>query len=89
MTTAKRKKVITIETIQRTVIHQNSQQTHKVWCQFCQAEVEMTTPELAAKQLRASVREIYRRIEKGEVHFIELENGQIFICLTKPNKGEF
>lgn len=80
MTKAKRKKVITIETIQRTVIHQTSNNPLIIWCEFCQAKVEMTTPEVAANIQGIKVREIYRRIEKGELHFIETETGRVFIC---------
>jgi len=80
MTTAKRKKVITIETFQRTVIRQNLTPTQNLWCEFCQAEVEMTTPELAATILDSRVREIYRRIEQGDLHFFETVTGEVFIC---------
>jgi aerobic-type carbon monoxide dehydrogenase small subunit (CoxS/CutS family) len=80
MTRAKRKKVITIETFQRTVIRQAPNKTQILWCEFCQAEVEMTAPELAATILGVKVREIYRRIEQGKLHFFEMETGEVFIC---------
>ncbi len=80
MTTAKRKKIITIETFQRTVIHQTPNQTQNLWCEFCQAEVEITTPELAAFILDVKVREIYQRIEQGNLHFFETETGEVLIC---------
>lgn len=85
MTTAKQKKVITIETFERTVIRQTSNQIQNLWCEFCQAEVEMTTPELAANILGVTVREIYRRIEQGKLHFIEMKPSEVFIC-TNPHK---
>ncbi len=91
MTTAKRKKVITIETFQRTVIRQNEHQPQILWCEFCQAEVEMTTPELAANILGVTVREIYRRLEQGDLHFFETEPGEVFICtnsLKPKQRGE-
>lgn len=89
MTKAIRKKVITIETREKTVIHQNSNQTQTLWCQFCQVAVEMIVPELAATFLRLKVREIYRRIEHGELHFFETEPGEVFICksLLKPKQS--
>lgn len=89
MTNAIRKKVITIETREKIVVRQIPNQTQTLWCQFCQAEVEMTAPELAATILRLKVREIYRRIEHGEFHFFETETGEVFICksLLKPKQS--
>jgi hypothetical protein len=80
MKPARRKKIITIETFQRTVICQTPNLSQTLWCKFCRAEVEMTAPENAATILEVGVREIYRRIEEGGLHFIELENGQVFVC---------
>lgn len=89
MTKARRKKVITIETLQRTVIRQAPNKTQILWCEFCQAEVEMTTPELAANILGVRVREIYRRIEQGNLHFFESDAGEIFICCNSlKQKGD-
>ncbi len=88
MTPAKRKKVITIETLQRTVIRQIPNHTQNLWCEFCQAEVEMIVPELAATILGVTVREVYRRVENGELYFVEFENGQVFICFHKNKKLE-
>jgi hypothetical protein len=85
MTTTRRKRVITIETRQKTVIRQDSQHTYQRWCELCAAEVEMTTPKSAAHLLGVSQREIFRRIEQGSLHFVELETGEVFIC-AKPIK---
>ncbi|MEK7724358.1 MAG: hypothetical protein AAB336_08435 [Acidobacteriota bacterium] len=82
MTTTKRKKVITIETFQRTVIRQTPNQTQILWCEFCRAEVEMAPPEFAATILGVKLREIYRRIERKEQHFFETETGEVFICVS-------
>ncbi len=82
MGATKRKKVITIETRQRTVIRQNSSQTQKHWCELCQAEVEMATPDLIAKSFDIKLREIYRRIEQSELHIIEGQNDSLFICIN-------
>jgi hypothetical protein len=85
MSKAGRKKIITIETLQRTVIRQNAPQTQNLWCEFCQAAVEMISPELAAKISGVNVREVYRQIEKGSVHFVETESGSVFICRNSLN----
>ena len=80
MMKAGKKKTITIETLQRTVIRHNTNPVQKFWCEFCQAEVEMIVPESAAKIMKVSMREIYRRIERGEFHFFETDTGKVFIC---------
>lgn len=82
MTKVKRKKTITIETLQRTVIRRDFQQTKKVWCEFCETEVEMISPDLAAKIGGVKMREVFRRIEKGELHFIENETDSLLICVN-------
>jgi hypothetical protein len=80
--TKAQKKVITIETFERTVIRQIPNHTQTLWCEFCQAEIEMITPELAATILGVKVREIYRRIERGRFHFVENQYGLLVICLN-------
>ena len=42
----------------------------------------MTVPKIAATILGTTEREIYRRVEQGNLHFIETETGEIFICLN-------
>ena len=83
MTEAKRKKTITIETRQQIVIRPISNQTTIIRCEFCQAEVEMATPELAANILGIKLREVFRRIEQGELHFVETDDGEIQICIFR------
>ena len=48
----------------------------------------MATPELAASVLGVHIREIYRRIEQGDLHFFETKIGQVFICNNslQPNR---
>ena len=82
MTATKRKKVITIETRQRTVIRLNSRRTAKIRCEFCADEVEMLSPEEAAANFDFSLREIYRGIENGSLHFIEIKKDTLFICIN-------
>ena len=83
MKATKRKRVITVETLERTVIRQSLRQTKSLWCEFCEAEVGMTTPEQMAVWLGTTPREIYRRIENGELHFIEMGTDEIFICCNQ------
>ena len=77
--TTTRKKIITIATRQRTVIRQTSRRTF--WCEFCDAEVLAATPEQSAAISDTGLREIYRSMENGKLHFIESETGVPQICL--------
>ena len=80
MTITKRTRTITVETWQRTVIRQTLRQSAKIWCEFCAADVEMTPPSLAANLLGITQREIFRRLEQGNLHFFETETGEVLIC---------
>ena len=40
----------------------------------------MISPELAASVFDVHIREIYRRIEQGDLHFFETKAGEVFIC---------
>lgn len=51
-----------------------------MWCPSCRREVEMVTPEQAARIAGASSRTIYHWIELGKVHFGELTEGLLIIC---------
>jgi hypothetical protein len=73
-----KKTIITIETWQTTILHRR--QTKTVWCEMCEAKVEMLSPAHAALISNADERVIFRRIEDGELHFAEISNGQILIC---------
>lgn len=79
MTGAKKQKVITIETHQQTLIR-SRRKTFVAWCDVCGAETLMLQPEQAAIIYGATMREIFRRIENGELHFIETKTGALLIC---------
>jgi hypothetical protein len=51
-----------------------------LWCAECAASVPMVTPERAAALCATSPRNIYRRVEAGELHFVETGAGELFIC---------
>lgn len=50
-------------------------------CPQCGADVEMTSPEVAAKIFDVSARTIYRLIESGQVHFVEAPDRELQVCL--------
>lgn len=74
-----RKKIISIETWQRTVIRYSTNLTKKFYCQFCVANVETITLEQSAAIFNLSLHEIYQGIENGKLHFIVNKNQ---ICLN-------
>jgi hypothetical protein len=44
------------------------------------AESLMISPNEAAARLQITAREIFRRVEAGELHFLETESGALRIC---------
>lgn len=84
---SKPKTVITIEMHQLMIVRPLNQPI-KIWCKECNAEVEMTTPEQVAILLCTTPREIYRRIENGTLHFIETDEGEVFICFHTKKEME-
>lgn len=73
-----RRKIIS-ETKQVAVLV-NSAAQNDLWCELCGEGSAMISPLLAAKLSRTSTREVYRLIETGKVHFIEMPDRQIFVC---------
>jgi hypothetical protein len=72
---------MTIETEENIVRFSSvSQRPILMWCPSCRREVEMVTPEQAAKIAGASSRTIYHWIEMGKVHFGELTESLLVIC---------
>ncbi len=76
----KRRTVITIETRQLTVIRRRHRTLVLAWCERCGRRVEMLMPEQAASLSNARPRAIYRRVESGELHFVETGTGLLLIC---------
>jgi hypothetical protein len=54
----------------------------ELWCEQCAGAVSMVTPEDAARLCQAPTRAIYRRVEIGEVHFVETGAGELLICCS-------
>jgi len=76
---AKQKTVIRVETHNLSVIRPIHSSVN-YWCERCQAIVEMVTPEYAAVIANTNPREIYRGIEMCQFHFVETQEGEVFIC---------
>jgi hypothetical protein len=68
-----------IETI---ILRQNGTRLEG-FCPQCQALVKMLTPQLAAAVSKTPIREIFRLIESGRLHFTE--TNEIRVCLNSLN----
>lgn len=88
MTSAKRQKVITIETHQQTLIRLNGK-TFVAWCEACGTEALMIKPEQAAVIYNTTMRDMFRQIENGELHFIETTKGELFVCSSSLQQQKF
>jgi hypothetical protein len=75
----RRRKAVVVQTHQVTTVHWNRQPIVR-WCPDCAAQVEMLTPESAAEIAGISSRDLFRRVEANEVHFIDLVERGLLIC---------
>jgi hypothetical protein len=76
---ARKRTIVRVETRSLSVIRP-AQRAIDLWCDECSAVVPMVTPEQAAQVSCTTPREIYRRIENGELHFAETQQGELLIC---------
>ena len=78
MKRAKTKIEITVERRQRTTIRLRH---HRLaWCERCAAQVCMLAPSEAAVLAHTTARHIFRRVEAGELHFLETADGELLVC---------
>jgi excisionase family DNA binding protein len=49
-------------------------------CLICREEVKMIAAETAAAVCQCSRRKIYRWIEDGGLHFVEMRDGEVLVC---------
>lgn len=88
----KRKRIVrtaevTIETEENIVLRASgNQRTTLMWCPACRRQVEMVTPDQAARIAGVSTRTIYCWVEAGKLHFAE-EYGDLLICRPALNFG--
>ena len=80
---------IKLETHEVTIIRTRKRRT--AFCEFCQANVWMLSPETAAVLVQSTSRSIFRRVEAGELHFLETPEGALLVCcksLETAPKGQ-
>jgi len=78
----KRRTEIAIEIDEVVLVKSVSNLSAMAWCVGCANEVLMVTPAQAAVIARVSVRDINRRVEAGEVHFLETPEGSLLVCMN-------
>ena len=66
--------------IEETIIVRRGEKLSREFCPLCGIVVDMLTPHFAAAVSKKPVREIFRLIEAGKLHFSETDGG--FICLN-------
>ncbi|HEX5736004.1 MAG TPA: hypothetical protein VF131_24465 [Blastocatellia bacterium] len=77
----KRTRSLTIETRQVTVIRRPGP-SRRARCETCGEVVILVTADEAAHLARVSSRAIYRCVETGSLHFTEMADGTLLICLN-------
>jgi len=75
----RRRRTLRVETHNVTVVRAATLSI-ELWCEACGAIVAMVTPRRAAEMLMTDSRAIYRRVERGDVHFVEASAGDLLIC---------
>lgn len=77
-----------IETRERIVFRRTSAQEVETVCAACGgAAAVFIVPERAAFLFDLTTREIYRRIERGAIHFLETDAGATLVCAASLSPG--
>lgn len=79
MNHTKRRIEITVEK-RRLIVLKRRRPSVLDWCGDCGEQVAMLTPDQAATIARVSSRTIYRRVEAGEMHYMETAEGHLLVC---------
>ncbi|MCA1625545.1 MAG: hypothetical protein LC768_14105 [Acidobacteria bacterium] len=78
----KQRAEITFE-IEETIVVRQGEKLSREFCPLCGIVVDMLTPQFATAASKKPVRQIFRLIEAGKVHFSETDGGLICLdCLT-------
>lgn len=77
----KTKRTIELTVESRSISVLRPARTVLAWCESCGARVLMVTPEEAARRTGVSVRTLYRRLELQTMHFVEMPDSSVLICL--------
>jgi hypothetical protein len=69
------------------ISHSNKSET--AHCPVCGDVSQMIAAEKLALLAEISPREIYRKIEQGELHFVETSMKQVLVCLASFTNSSF
>lgn len=72
--------IITSETHEVLVVRRTTDKQIRRWCPLCSLDVDMFTPQGAATMFGTSIREIYRQLEAGKIHFCEEPSLPLLVC---------
>ena len=70
---------ITIER-RRFVVTRRMTKGRLSYCPICAREAEFVTPQEAAAIASVTARTIYRWLENGKLHFLEMPGGELLVC---------
>jgi hypothetical protein len=71
--------VVTVETHSQTLIHA-SRSSLVTYCDQCPNEALMLRSDQAAAVFGTTERNLFRLIETGGVHFLEVQGGSVLVC---------
>ena len=77
----KTKTEITVETHRILRIRRSSRHRF-AWCDRCCQQARMVTADEAAMLVQVGSRAIYQLIEAGAIHFVEMPDRVVFVCLN-------
>ncbi len=72
--------IITSESHEVLVVRRATEREFRRWCPLCGLDVDMFTPQGAATMFGMNIREIYRQLEAGDIHFCEEPSMPLLVC---------
>lgn len=79
---ASRRRIITFQKLERRTYRLVDTPTQVARCDECRQEVTWLTPVEALVVSKRSLRQLFRLIETGQIHFTEDQAGFLLICPT-------
>lgn len=77
---ANRRTELTIETENVLIIRNKKRKSFSANCKICGCDSQMITPKQAALIIQTTQREIFRLVEENKLHFVEFQDGDLFVC---------